>query len=318
MFSKQPSPYSAQSPVWVKCVAKYTATRAESFEVVGGVVVMKSIRLVAACVLSDGESCAVAHLKGDDCSRLEEGQSYYIKNYNLTGRYGQKKLFFCPSTVVFRTSTVDVCSALDTLCRHAVCPPSKPFQETDSVEGYYTVEGDVIRMEIAKNFVEVEVTGVSEKTNTHESIILTAAMEQLVVPADVWAGDIDSLVEELPVKILVVAEGGVVRALRSIVVIVTVTEKMEIAKNFVEVEVMGVSEKTDTHERILLTAAMKQLVASADVWAGDIDSLVEELPVKILVVAEGGVVRAFRKSVHKKDSSLASLEPSLRLCVLRC
>ncbi|KAL7850019.1 hypothetical protein SRHO_G00193680 [Serrasalmus rhombeus] len=55
MFSKQDTPYAAAAPARVKCVAKYMSTRAESFEVVDGVLAMKSSRLVAACALSDRE-----------------------------------------------------------------------------------------------------------------------------------------------------------------------------------------------------------------------------------------------------------------------
>ncbi|KAL6461055.1 hypothetical protein MHYP_G00310210 [Metynnis hypsauchen] len=44
MFSKQETPYATAAPIRVKCVAKYTSTRAESFEVVDGVVAMKSSR----------------------------------------------------------------------------------------------------------------------------------------------------------------------------------------------------------------------------------------------------------------------------------
>ncbi|KAL7881107.1 hypothetical protein SRHO_G00033610 [Serrasalmus rhombeus] len=137
MFLKQDTPYAAAAPVRVKCVAKYVSTRAESSEVVDGVVAMKASELMAACALSDGEVCVVAHLKDDDCHRLEEGQSYFIKHYNLTGR--------CFS-IIFKTSSVVVSSALDVMCHHAVCPPSKLYEDTCSADGYYTLEGHVIRL----------------------------------------------------------------------------------------------------------------------------------------------------------------------------
>ncbi|KAL7884460.1 hypothetical protein AOLI_G00072300 [Acnodon oligacanthus] len=143
---RQETPYSAAASIRVKCVAKYSSTRAESFDVVDVVVAVKSSRLVVACALSNSNECVVAHLKDDDCSRLQEGQSYYIKHYKLISRYGQKKLFFCPSTVIFKTSAVDVSAELDVMCRHAVCPPSKPYERPGSAGDYYTLEGDVIRL----------------------------------------------------------------------------------------------------------------------------------------------------------------------------
>ncbi|KAL7856393.1 hypothetical protein AOLI_G00199970 [Acnodon oligacanthus] len=63
-----------------------------------------------------------------------------------TGRYGQKKLSFCPSTVIFKTSRVGVSSDLDTLCHHAICPPSKPYEEPASAGDYYTLDRDDIRL----------------------------------------------------------------------------------------------------------------------------------------------------------------------------
>ncbi|KAL6470514.1 hypothetical protein MHYP_G00216330 [Metynnis hypsauchen] len=234
MFSKQPSPYSAQSPVRVKCVAKYTATRAEIFEVVEGVVVMKSVRLVAACALFDGESCAVDHLKGNDCSRLEEGQSYYIKNYNVTGRYGQKKLFFRPSTVVFKTSTVDVCSALDISCRHAVCLPSKPYQESDSADGYCTVEGDVIRLSTTR------LQDMKNGPVPVQFVILQSGGSQTEVALwrEAALSDV-ALGEQRQITHLRLQRQGKLNSTSY-----TEVKKTEIAKTFVEVEIVGVSEKT--------------------------------------------------------------------------
>ncbi|KAL6491536.1 hypothetical protein MHYP_G00018810 [Metynnis hypsauchen] len=287
MFANQDKPYTAQPPVRVKCVAKYNSTRADSYETVDGAVAITSLQKLAACALSDGEVCIVAHLKNDDCCRLEEGQSYFIKHYNLTGRCGQRKLFFSPSTVVFKTSAVAVSSALEIIGRHAVCPPSKMYEEPASVEGYYTVEGDVIRLSATylqptrAGLIPVQdVTLQSAGLQTDVSLWREAALNSMV------------LGERTVITHLRAKKGGKFTSTSY-----TEIKKMEIAKVMVEVEVVGISVKVDTQETVLLTATMEELTVPAAVWSGDVDAVAEVLPLKVSLTAEGGTVCAIENLV---------------------
>ncbi|KAL7840956.1 hypothetical protein SRHO_G00246470 [Serrasalmus rhombeus] len=231
---------------------------------------------MAACALSDGEVCVVARLKDDDCHRLEEGQSYFIKRYNLTGRYGQKKMFFCPSTVIFKTSSVVVSSALDIMCHHAVCPPSKVYEDTCSAEGYYTLEGHVIRL---------STTCLQDTKNGPVPVqYVTLQCGRSQIEAALWreaALSNIALGEQRAISHLRVQRRGKLNS-------TTYTEKMEIAKAHVVVEVVGVSRKADTNETLFLTGEMEELTVPATVWSGDIDVVAEALPAKVSVLVEGG------------------------------
>ncbi|KAL7852161.1 hypothetical protein SRHO_G00179460 [Serrasalmus rhombeus] len=290
MFSKHDTPYAAAAPVRVKCVAKYVSTRAESFEVVDGVVAVKASKLMAACALSDGEVCVIAHLKDDDCHRLEEGQSYFIKHYNLTGRYRQKKTFFCPSTVIFKTSSVVVSSALDVMCHHAVCPPSKVYEDTCSAEGYYTLEGHVVRLSTTclqdtKNG-PVPVQHVTLQCGRSQ---IEAALWREAALSDIALG------ERRAITHLRVQRRGKLNSTTY-----TEVKKMDIAKAHIEVEVVGVSRKAETNETLFLTGEMEELTVPATVWSGDIDVVAEALPAKVSVLVEGGVVCALESALFNE------------------
>ena len=55
---------------------------------------------------------------------------------------------------------------------------------------------------------EIEIVGISSKGN--DTVLLCASVEELVVPASVWTGDIDEVVAALPLKLSVEMEGNVV------------------------------------------------------------------------------------------------------------
>ncbi|XP_036418808.1 uncharacterized protein LOC118802394 [Colossoma macropomum] len=140
--------FKSLNTLWTSSTHKgQVCGRALSYEVVDGTIAVQSSRPTANCALCDGEQFAVAHLKGEDCDRLEAGQSYYLKNYTLTEKYGQAKLFFMPSTTVFKAGEVRVSSDLEMNCNRAVHPPSQEYKyDMGRIEEYSTLQGKIDQM----------------------------------------------------------------------------------------------------------------------------------------------------------------------------
>ncbi|KAL6489314.1 hypothetical protein MHYP_G00030550 [Metynnis hypsauchen] len=63
--------------------------------------------------------------------------------------------------------------------------------------------------EIFRKTAEVEIVVISTDPCTN-TLLLTAMMEELVIPAAVWSGDIDATVNALLLKVAVTMEGGVI------------------------------------------------------------------------------------------------------------
>ncbi|KAI4889345.1 hypothetical protein NFI96_025605 [Prochilodus magdalenae] len=128
----------------LKCVAKHMKSRAKSFNMVGDVPEIKSSKRIADCVLTDGKLCIVAHLENKDCDRIDESQTYIIKNYKLAVQHGQMTMSFRPSTTVFKTSQVQIDCKFAKKCEEAILPPSKEYKKQRNSEEYYTLQGNII------------------------------------------------------------------------------------------------------------------------------------------------------------------------------
>ncbi|KAG9272111.1 hypothetical protein AMEX_G13063, partial [Astyanax mexicanus] len=137
--------YNRPAPLKVKCAAMRLMTRAESFEMVDSVVVIKNKKLVANCALTDGQEIIVAHLKNEECGRMEEGGSYIIKNPNVTDKYGHKSLFFNSSTIVFKTADLAISAEIKEKCHHTVHPASGPLGSSGD---FFSLTGVIISVSI--------------------------------------------------------------------------------------------------------------------------------------------------------------------------
>ncbi|KAI4893453.1 hypothetical protein NFI96_019089 [Prochilodus magdalenae] len=111
---------------------------------VGDVPEIKSSKRIADCVLTDGKLCIVAHLENEDCKRIDESQTYIIKNYKLAVQHGQMTMSFRPSTTVFKTSQLQIDCKFAKKCEEVILPPSKEYKKQRNSEEYYTLQGNII------------------------------------------------------------------------------------------------------------------------------------------------------------------------------
>ncbi|XP_076843016.1 uncharacterized protein LOC143508715 [Brachyhypopomus gauderio] len=286
MFSKASGPYARPPPMKVKCVGKHTAERAETYEMVDGVVAVKTSKRVATCALCDGQNFVVAHLKNDDCDQIDDNQSYFIKGYNISQKYGNAKVFFTTSTVVYKTSDVAVSRDLEVQCRHAVCPPS-PVYQTDVPNWtavYSTLCGRVTSLSTTRlqntkdGDVPVRNLEVMAGSNKYEvALWRDAALEDVTLSANV---DITHL--HIKKQKDVVTFNSTTY---------TTIKKSEMAVFTEEVEVVGIC-PTPTAVKIL-TANMEEFSIPPHVWSGDTDKIILELPFKMLVKHTEGVIESF-------------------------
>ncbi|XP_076850599.1 uncharacterized protein LOC143508708 [Brachyhypopomus gauderio] len=280
MFSKISGPYSRPAPIKVKCVAKHTGQRGETYEVVDGVVAIKTSKMVATCALCDGKHFVVAHLKNDDCHRIDDNRSYYIKGYNVSEKYGTCKMFFNPSTVVFSTTEVTVSPDLERLCHHAVCPPSPAYQEGNKAD-YCTLSGVVASLSTTK-LQSTKDGGVPLR-----EIELSAGRD--VFRVSLWR---DVALEDISLSATIEISHVSVKRNNQAVTFSSTTyttiKKSEIVPTAEEVEVVGIC-PTPTDIKIL-TSSMEEFSIPPHVWSGDTDRLILNLPLTMLIKHNEGVI----------------------------
>ncbi|XP_049340492.1 uncharacterized protein LOC111190875 [Astyanax mexicanus] len=251
MFSR-PTPYNREAPIRLKCIAKQVVTRAESWEMVEGLVVAKTNKVTATCALSDGKRLVLAHLKDADCVRVDEGMSYFIKNSNLISRYGEDKLFFTPSTVVYKAANVSVALELEARCYQAIHPNSKDPEEPLNGEDYYTLQGEVVK---ATKNGPVPIRDVSLKSKTRDlevSLWRDAATEELTLGQPVNLSHLKWRIRD-----------GKFNSTAY-----TVVQKTEVSIKKCTVEIVGVSSDAKSGVTILLTTEMDEYVLPPTVWSG--------------------------------------------------
>ncbi len=78
-----------------------------------------------------------------DRAAFEEGVTYYIKNYNVSSRYGQERLFMGPNTATYKSTPLTLDA--EKMAKDALIPPSVSVTEQDlfSRGGYLSLKGTV-------------------------------------------------------------------------------------------------------------------------------------------------------------------------------
>lgn len=82
-----------------------------------------------------------------DRAAFEEGVTYYIKNYNVSSRYGQERLFMGPNTTTYKSAPLTLTLDAEKMAKDALIPPSVSVtgdeQDLFSRGGYLSLKGTV-------------------------------------------------------------------------------------------------------------------------------------------------------------------------------
>ncbi|XP_036416257.1 uncharacterized protein LOC118800187 [Colossoma macropomum] len=270
----------------LKCVAKRSTFRAESFMMVDGVVDVQSSKQIADCALTDGQMLIVAHLENEDCQQIDENQSYYIRNYRLTQQNNQMKMFFSPLTTVYKTtSEIFVSSELEEECKHAICPPSKEDKKPERCKEYYTLQGNIITM----STVQLRQTKHGPVPVLDVSLQCEGGQFEVYLWREVALTEL-SLGKPWKITHLLLKpeEEGCFNSTAY-----TTLEKPEIADNTTEVEIVGFS-KSITNDTRIFTSSMKVFVIPAAVQRDDVNSIVNNLPHKVSISFKAGEIISVR------------------------
>lgn len=96
--------------------------------------------------LSTGGQVYVTQSSSDRAA-FEEGVTYYIKNYTVSSRYGQERLFMGPNTTTYKTAPLTLSFDAEKMAKDALVPPSVSVtgeeQDLFSRGGHLTLEGTV-------------------------------------------------------------------------------------------------------------------------------------------------------------------------------
>ncbi|XP_050957618.1 uncharacterized protein LOC127158581 [Labeo rohita] len=129
------SPYSRPSPIRVKCVLNRRNAKTLNFKLVNG-------------EIRPGNQ-EVTYL-----SALSTGVTYYIKNYTVSSRYGQQRLFMGPNTTTYKTAPLTLTFDAEKMAKDALIPPSVSVtgdeQDLFSRGCYLTLEGTVEHMQVPR------------------------------------------------------------------------------------------------------------------------------------------------------------------------
>ncbi|XP_042610675.1 uncharacterized protein LOC122144100 isoform X2 [Cyprinus carpio] len=103
--------------------------------------------------LSTGGQVYVTQSSSDRAA-FEEGVTYYIKNYTVSSRYGQERLFMGPNTTTYKTAPLTLSFDAEKMAKDALVPPSVSVtgeeQDLFSRGGHLTLEGTVEHMQVQR------------------------------------------------------------------------------------------------------------------------------------------------------------------------
>ncbi|KAI2647008.1 Hydroxycinnamoyl-CoA hydratase-lyase [Labeo rohita] len=147
------SPYSRPSPIRVKCVLNRRNAKTLNFKLVNGEIRPGNQEVTYLSALSTGGQVYVTQSSSDSAA-FEEGVTYYIKNYTVSSRYGQQRLFMGPNTTTYKTAPLTLTFDAEKMAKDALIPPSVSVtgdeQDLFSRGCYLTLEGTVEHMQVPR------------------------------------------------------------------------------------------------------------------------------------------------------------------------
>ncbi|KAM9435871.1 uncharacterized protein Hap1MRO34_001922 [Clarias gariepinus] len=147
------SPYSRPSPIRVKCVMNHRHVKTLNFQVVNGEIRLGNQNITYLSALSTGGKVYITQSSSDSAA-FEEGVTYYVKNYTLSSRYGQERLFMGLNTRTYKTAPLTLTFDAEKMARDALIPPSVSVtgddQDLFSKGGYLSLTGTVEHLQFPR------------------------------------------------------------------------------------------------------------------------------------------------------------------------
>ncbi len=107
---------------------------------------MSTHKFTTLCALTDGETVYLSVRNGSD-PEFDEGQSYVVKNFTLSQKYGRPCLFVNQATIKFKTTPLAITEEAKRAAKEALYPPSplKNGDEDDifSNRSYLSLQGQI-------------------------------------------------------------------------------------------------------------------------------------------------------------------------------
>ncbi len=151
------TPYSRPAPLRIRCVATCRSKKALTFVRENNKIYVGTYKFTTLCALTDGETVYLSVRNGSD-PEFEEGQSYVVKNFTLSQKYGRPCLFVNQATIKFKTTPLAITEEAKRAAKEALCPPSplKTGDEDDifSNRSYLSLQGPIEKVSDFKSIIE--------------------------------------------------------------------------------------------------------------------------------------------------------------------
>ncbi len=150
------TPYSRPAPLCIRCVATCRSKKALTFVRENNKIHVGTYKFTTLCALTDGETVYLSIRNGSD-PEFEEGQSYVVKNFTLSQKYG-RLCFFNQAKIKFKTTPLAITEEAKRAAKEALCPPSplKTGDEDDifSNRSYLSLQGPIEKVSDFKSIIE--------------------------------------------------------------------------------------------------------------------------------------------------------------------
>ncbi|RXN38243.1 putative C-mannosyltransferase DPY19L3 isoform X1 [Labeo rohita] len=269
------TPYSRPAPLRIRCVATCRSQKALTFVTHRNKIHVGTYKVTMSCALTDGETVYLSVINGSD-PEFEEGQSYVVKNFTLSHKYGRPCLFVNRATIKFKTTPLAVTEEAIRTAKEALCPlsPYKTGEEEDifTHRGYLSLQGQIQKVEVARmTCAQVPILDLRIKCR---SKLFDIALWREEALNELYVGD---TVELTHLKSTITPDGKR-KFVSSNYSTVKIIDRHILEE---EVEIIGVSQKDDT--LILLDSGLDDFVVPAHFYAGNPDELVKQLPLKLKI-----------------------------------
>ncbi|RXN13209.1 serine threonine- kinase pim-2-like protein [Labeo rohita] len=253
-----------------------------------------SYKVTTSCALTDGETVYLSVRNGSD-PEFEEGQSYVVKNFTLSHKYGRPCLFVNRATITFKTTPLAVTEEAIRTAKEALCPlsPYKTGEEDDDIfthRGYLSLQGQIQKVEVARlTHAQVPILDLRIKCR---SKLFDIALWREEALNELYVGDTVQLTH---LKSTITPDGKR-KSVSSNYTTVKIIDRHILEE---EVEIIGVSQKDDT--LILLDSGLDDFVVPAHFYAGNPHDLVKQLPLKLKIrhIQRHVVIKRMRKSNNR-------------------
>ncbi|KAL6470780.1 hypothetical protein MHYP_G00218990 [Metynnis hypsauchen] len=268
----------------VYCVAKRTVEHASKYSV------------------CDGATVYLITLKEDQIPKLQEGESYIIKNAKVKEDRPVSEMILENETEVFRTAPLQLNEKLIRKAKKSINPSSWRVALNDPElylkKGYITLTGEVVSLsaprpiqgDIPVRYIVIEEAGVRVTVSLQKE----AATEPLMTGQEIKITHVKVGKSKLSAKKLMSSEfTDISRTERSLI------------------NIVGLATKDSN--KVLLTEDQQELNVPFSVWHGDADQLLQTLPVQLNITKRGQEVMQMEKPNSEKMETLRS-----SVCRVRC